>query len=68
MDKDLQSRRRGMLEGALMLSDQKGSRQPPPRHVPILAHACMHPTDEMQLHSPRVLKWVRGHPDWKEKF
>lgn len=36
MDEDLQ--RRGVLEGALMLLDQKGSSQSPPSHIPITEH------------------------------
>lgn len=42
MDEDLQ--RRGVLEGALMLLDQKGSSQSPPSHIPITEHMCICPT------------------------
>lgn len=44
MDEDLQSRR-GMLEGSLGLLDQKGSSQPPLRHMLITEHACICPTE-----------------------
>lgn len=45
MDEDLQSRRRGVLEGALLLLVQKGNGQPPPHHMPITEHACIGPTE-----------------------